>query len=142
MLQCCCEREHASLGRWQGEIRRAFADLDGVRKDARDVRHGALALGEKGQDQQAIAGPARSLDELLTPFQVLRRLGFIASLDGQRRKAITARNEELRVPDFFGKGQGLPVVSLAFVEGPMALMDLRQEDQGDRQVTALAQPPV
>src|SRR5712691_4473204 len=97
---------------------------------------------EEGQHEKGVAAPSRRGLDLATAREPALGFVFTALLDGERGQPVIAREEELRLADLLGDVQRLPVGRGALVVGAAALVDLSENDQRDRQVIALTEPPV
>src|SRR5678816_4470289 len=97
---------------------------------------------EKGQDEERVAGPARGFLYLAALGQPALGLRLVAGVDGQRGQAVVAGEEQLRLPDRAGDLERFAIVPRALLVLAATLMDLGQDDQRHRQMTALPQPAV
>src|SRR5262249_43383658 len=99
-------------------------------------------LAKEGQHEKGVAAPSRRGLDLATAREPA--LGFFLSalLDGERGQSVVAREQELRLADLLGDLERLPVARGALVPGAAALVDLPENDERDRQVIALTEPPV
>src|SRR5262245_21261565 len=97
---------------------------------------------EEGQHEERVAAPPRGGLYLAAAREPALGLVLVTALDGERGQPVVARKQELGLADFFGGGQGLPIARGALLVIAAALVDLPQDDQRDRQVIALTEPPV
>src|SRR5581483_12349299 len=98
----------------------------------------APGSAQERQDEERVAAPAGRRLHLAAARHPPLGLLVVPALDGQRGEALVAREEELRLADLLGDGEGAPVVVRAPLLVAPALVDLGEDDERDRQVAPLA----
>src|SRR5262245_48861365 len=97
---------------------------------------------EKRQHEEGVATPAGGRLHLAAAGEPALGPVVVAPLDGERGQPVVAREQELGLAHVLGGGQRLPIAGGAPLVVAPALVDLSQDDEGNGQVTALAQPAV
>src|SRR5205823_13939640 len=96
----------------------------------------------KREDQERLVCPGGRSLYVLTHREPAFGTLLVARLDGQGREPFIAGKQELRLADRGGDVERLAVLPSTPLVVPSALVDLRQDDQRDGQVAALAEPAV
>src|SRR5205807_698518 len=99
-------------------------------------------LAEKRQHEKTVARPPRHLLNGPTARQPMLGLALVLVLDRQRRKPVVAREEELRLTELLRERERLAILRRASHEVSAALVDLREDDDRDRQMSLLPEPAI
>src|SRR5262245_41111326 len=102
----------------------------------------SCSLAEKGQDEERVARPARRSLDLAALREPPLGLGLVARFDGERGQPVIAGEQQLGLADRARHLERFPIVPRTLRVIAPALVDLRQDDEGYRQVAVLPQPAI
>src|SRR2546425_875207 len=116
--------------------------LRSVSRSVSRVGFGVEGSAEERQQNERVGVQSRARAQILGEGQVALRLGLVAEVQVERRQAVIARKQELRLAGLLGQAERLGVVLKRAGSLTSALVDLAEHDQWNGQVVELAELPV